>query len=262
MKHLASFALLLAAHTVLAEDHAFFESKVRPMLVEHCYECHSGEKTKGGLALDNKQGWEKGGDTGPAIVPSKPDESLLIKAVRYHDEDLAMPPKKKGGKLPAAVIADLVEWVKMGAPDPRVAAAKIAGMKADEAKAWWAFQPLKVASASAEESSLELKLKPLSIDDFINTKLAKAKLNPAAPADPRTLIRRMSYDLTGLPPSADEVESFVADSIRNPKSAIQNLTERLLASPQYGVQWGRHWLDVVRYADTAGENTDRPLPHA
>jgi hypothetical protein len=241
---------LLAAHTALAEDHAFFESKVRPVLVEHCYECHSREKTKGGLALDTKQGWEKGGNSGPVIVPGKPEESLLIKAVRYHDKDLAMPPEKKGGKLTEAVIADLVEWVKMGAPDPRIAEAKIAGMKEDEAKSWWAFQPLPKVNASK------------NVDDFINAKLAEAKLNPAAPADPRTLIRRMSYDLTGLPPSADEVESFAADSIRNPKSAIQNLIERLLASPQYGVQWGRHWLDVVRYADTAGENTDRPLMHA
>jgi len=260
MRHLAAFALLVAAPSSLAEDHAFFEQRVRPVLVEHCYECHGGEKTKGGLALDTKQGWQKGGDSGPAIVPGKPDDSLLIKAVRYHDQDLAMPPEKKGGKLAEEIIADLVAWVKMGAPDPRVAAVKIAGMKADEAKAWWAFQPLKVASASAED--VQLKLKPLSIDHFINAKLADAKLTPAPPADPRTLIRRMSYDLTGLPPSAEEVEAFVADSIRNPQSAIQNLTERLLASPQYGVQWGRHWLDVVRYADTAGENTDRPLMHA
>jgi hypothetical protein len=247
MRHLASFTLLIAVHSSPAEDHAFFESKVRPVLVEHCYECHSGEKTKGGLALDTKQGWEKGGDTGPAIVPGKPDESLLIKAVRYHDDDLAMPPKKKGGKLPEAVIADLMEWVKMGAPDPRVAEAKIAGMQADEAKAWWAFQLLPKVEASK------------SIDKFIDAKLAEAKLASAPPADPRTLIRRISYDLIGLPPSAAEVEAFVKDHSTN---ALTKLIERLLASPQYGVQWGRHWLDVVRYADTAGENTDRPLVHA
>ena len=255
MRYLASFTLLLARQMSFAEDHAFFESKVRPVLVEHCYECHSGEKTKGGLGLDTKQGWEKGGDTGPAIVPGKPDESLLIKAVRYHDEDLAMPPKKKGGKLPEAVIADLVEWVRMGAPDPRVAAAKIAGMKADEAKAWWAFQPLPKVDASK------------SIDDFIDAKLANAKLTPAAPADPRTLIRRLSYDLTGLPPSAEDVEEFVRECTSGSSfvirtSSLQPLIERLLASPKHGVQWGRHWLDVVRYADTAGENTDRPLMHA
>jgi hypothetical protein len=255
MKSFHSIVLLLTAHSTLAEDVAFFESKVRPALAEHCYECHSGEKTKGGLALDTKQGWEKGGDSGPVIVPGKPDESLLIKAVRYHDEDIAMPPKKKGGKLPEAIIAELVEWVKLGAPDPRVAEVKIAGMKADEAKAWWAFQPLPKPDASK------------NLDDFINAKLADAKLAPAAPADPRTLIRRLSYDLTGLPPSAENVEAFVRECtsgssfvIRN--SSLQALIERLLASPQYGVQWGRHWLDVARYADTAGENTDRPLMHA
>lgn len=260
MKRLASLTLLLALHSAPAKDHTFFESKVRPVLVEHCFECHSGEMTKGGLALDTKQGWEKGGDTGPAIVPGKPDESLLINAVRYHDEDLAMPPKKKGGKLPNTVIADLVEWVKMGAPDPRVAEAKIAGMKTEEAKSWWAFQPLpKVASALAEEPFREQKHKPHSLDDFIETKLAESKITPAPSADPRTLIRRLSFDLTGLPPDTEEVEAFVKDHSAN---AVANLIERLLASPQYGVQWGRHWLDVVRYADTAGENTDRPLMHA
>jgi len=113
--------VLGGALTATADDHAFFESKIRPVLVERCYECHSAEKTKGGLALDTKAGWEKGGDSGPAILPGKPDESLLIKAVRYHDEDLAMPPQKKGGKLPDSAIAALTEWVKMGAPDPRVA---------------------------------------------------------------------------------------------------------------------------------------------
>jgi len=242
--------LQASALALQAEDYAFFESKVRPVLIEHCYECHSGVNSKGGLLLDTRQGWTKGGNSGPAIVPGKPDESLLIKAVRYTDQDLSMPPKKKGGKLPDADIVALTEWVRQGAPDPRVAAAKIAGMKADEAKAWWAFQSLPPVAASK------------SIDDFISSRLTEAGLRPAASADPRTLVRRMTYDLTGLPPSAEEVESFVAATLRNPKSAVQNLTERLLASPQYGVQWGRRWLDVVRYADTAGENTDRPLMHA
>ena len=208
MKHSVSIALLLGTHAAFAEEHAFFESKVRPILVEHCYDCHSGVNSKGGLLLDTKHGWEKGGDTGPAIVPGKPDESRLIQAVLYHDEDIAMPPKKKGGKLPDAVITDLIEWVKMGAPDPRVAEAKIAGMSEAEAKAWWAFQPLPKVDASK------------TIDDFLNVKLAEAKISSAPSADPRTLIRRLSYDLTGLPPSAEEVETFVSDSIRNPQSAI------------------------------------------
>jgi hypothetical protein len=253
MKSVAAFACsficLIAAPMAFAEDYAFFESKVRPVLVEHCYECHSGEKTRGGLALDTQQGWQKGGDSGPAIVPGKPDESLMIAAVRHHD-GLVMPPEDKGGRLPEGVISDLVQWVKSGAPDPRVAAAKIAGMRADEAKAWWAFQPLPEFDAAK------------SIDDFINAKLAESKIIAAPQADPQALIRRITYDLIGLPPTAEEVDLFVAALIQDSDSAIHNLIERLLESPQYGVQWGRHWLDVVRYADTAGENTDRPLMHA
>ena len=247
MNYFNTVILLLIAHTALAEDYALFESKVRPVLVKHCCECHSGAKTKGGLALDTKQGWEKGGDSGPAIIPGKPEESLLIKAIRYHDKDLAMPPEKKGGKLSDSVISDFEQWVRTGAPDPRVAQTKIAGMKIEEAKSWWAFQPLPKADSSK------------SIDSFIDAKLADAKLTPAPAADPRALIRRITYDLTGLPPTAKEVEMFEND---HSAGAYAKLIERLLFSPQYGVQWGRHWLDVVRYADTAGENTDRPLTHA
>ena len=240
-------ALVWPAAAFADQGGEFFESKVRPLLVEHCYECHSAEKTKGDLALETKAGWEKGGKSGTTIVLGKPDESLLIKAVRYHDEDLAMPPQKKGGKLPESAIATLTEWVKMGAPDPRVAVVKIGGMKADEAKTWWAFQPLPKADNSR------------TIDEFIHAKLSEAKLQPSGPADPRTLIRRAAYDLTGLPPTPEAVDAFVAAPSPD---AFARLITRLLDSPQYGVQWGRHWLDVVRYADTAGENTDRPLPHA
>ena len=244
---LAVFALF----SLRADDGmVFFESKVRPLLVKRCYECHGGEKTKGGLALDTRAGWQKGGESGATIVPGKPEDSLLIKAVRYEDEDLAMPPKKKGGKLSDADIALLTEWVKIGAPDPREAVVTLGGMKVNEAKTWWAFQPL----AKAENTPSLSK-----IDAFINETLAAQSLTPNPPADKRTLIRRATFDLTGLPPTADEVDAFVAN--RAP-DAFAKVVARLLASPQYGVQWGRHWLDVVRYADTAGENTDRPLPHA
>lgn len=244
-----SFANARAAE-IAPQDLAFFESKIRPLLVEHCYDCHSGEKTKGGLALDTRAGWQKGGDSGAALVPGKPDDSLLIKAVRYEDEDFAMPPKKKGGKLSAADIAVLTEWVRMGAPDPREAVAKLGGMKAEDAKKWWAFQPLPNPDAAPSAKK---------IDAFIDDKLVARSLLPNPPADKRTLIRRATYDLIGLPPTPQEVEAFVADASPD---AFAKLVERLLASPQYGVQWGRHWLDVVRYADTAGENTDRPLVHA
>lgn len=243
---------LLAAPWVAAQDEAFFESKIRPMLVEHCYECHSGEKTKGGLALDTRTGWQKGGDSGPAIIPGRPEASLVIQAVSHHGDVTAMPPKSKGRKLRESAIAALTEWVKAGAHDPRVAEAKLGGMPAAKAKTWWAFQPLPTTEATATSTSH-------SVDQFIDAKLKEKGLQPAPKADKRTLIRRATYDLTGLPPTPEEVQAFEADQSPD---AFAKVIERLLASPQYGVQWGRHWLDVVRYGDTAGENTDRPLPHA
>lgn len=232
------------------DQHAFFESKVRPLLVERCYECHSAEKTKGGLSLDSRASWQKGGDSGQVIQIGAPEESLLIKAIRHTDSDLSMPPKDKGGKLSAQEIKVLTEWVAMGAPDPREATAKIGGMTEADAKAWWAFQPLPKPEARPSAGK---------IDAFLETKFAARQLVPVPPADKRTLIRRISYGLTGLPPSPSEVDTFLSDGAPD---ATSKLVERLLASPQYGVHWGRHWLDVVRYADTAGENTDRPLPHA
>ncbi|MCA8986273.1 MAG: PSD1 domain-containing protein [Planctomycetaceae bacterium] len=227
-----------------------FEKRIRPILVKHCYDCHSGVNAEGGLLLDTQSGWQKGGEHGPAIIPGKPADSLLIKAVRYSDINLAMPPKDAGGKLSEEEIAALEEWVRSGAPDPRVAELKLGGMNARDAKTWWAFQPLPKPEKSPSS---------VQIDTFINQKLADHSLTPASPADRRTLIRRATYDLIGLPPTPDEVDAFLADSSPN---AFAKVVDRLLESPQYGVHWGRHWLDVVRYADTAGENTDRPLPHA
>jgi mono/diheme cytochrome c family protein len=251
MKPLA--ILLITSSSALAADSAgtaFFEQKIRPVLVEHCYECHSAEakKLKGNLYLDSKAGWQKGGDSGEAaIIPGKPDESLLIRTVQHLEEDMEMPPKKP--KLPDAVIADLVTWVKMGAPDPRDGA-KIEAKRGD--KSWWSLQPNKVASALAEKSDLELKLKPLSIDGFIIAKLAEKKLTLNPPAEPRVLIRRMTYDVTGLPPTAEEVETFTKAHQANPRQAIEALVDRLLASPRYGERWGRHWLDVIRFGESNG----------
>jgi len=238
-----------AASLTAGDGTAFFESKVRPLLLEHCHECHSGEKTKGGLALDTKAGWEKGGDSGVVIVPGKPEESLLIKAVRYHDTDLAMPPEKKGGKLPEADIAALVQWVRMGAPDPRLAVAKIAGMKAEDAKTWWAFQPLTLTPTPNPGAALEALV----------TGPGAAPATPLPMADRRVMLRRITYDLTGLPPTPAEVDAFVSDTSLG---AYAKVVERLLASAAYGEKWGRNWLDVVRYADTAGETADMPLPNA
>lgn len=234
--------------TCRAADEEFFEKEVRPLLVKRCYRCHAGAKAGGGLSLETASGWQKGGESGPAVVPGKPAESLLIRAIDY--ADLEMPPRDQGGPLPAEEIAILKKWVMIGAPDPRQERRAIGGMTREEAAKWWSFQPL---PKTAE------RLTSSQIDALIDLRIVEHGLPPSPPADRRTLLRRVTYDLTGLPPSAAEVEAFVKDESAE---AWDRVIDRLLASPQYGVQWGRHWLDVVRYADTAGENTDRPLPHA
>lgn len=249
-------ALILSAVALLPDgplraaddDDAFFEKQVRPLLVKRCYKCHSGAKTNGGLALDSRVGWQKGGDSGAVIVPGKPESSPLIQAINY--QSLEMPPEDGGGKLSDAEIAVLTKWVKLGAPDPREEAVRPDGMSEAAAKSWWAFQPLPTSATAATSKD---------VNRLIDAELAHRSLVPSPPADRRTLIRRATYDLIGLPPTPDEVDRFVADDSAD---AFAKVVERLLTSPQYGVKWGRHWLDVVRYADTAGENTDRPLPHA
>jgi len=258
-----ALAPVVAARAAAPADFGHFEAKVRPLLVAHCLQCHAGEKTSGGLALDSREGWQKGGDSGPAIVPGEPEASLLLKAVRSIEGVSAMPPEAdhNGQPLPrlsADEIAMLVEWIRAGAPDPRSVGAKIGGMSREEAQGWWAFQALAPGAvpAGAEGPSIHN-----DIDRFLQARLDAAAIAPAAPADRRTLIRRATYDLLGLPPAAEEVDAFLADPAPD-REAFRSVVERLLGSPQYGVQWGRHWLDVVRYADTAGENTDRPLPHA
>lgn len=224
----------------------FFENRIRPVLAENCYKCHSdqAEKVKGGLLLDSRDGLLKGGDTGPAIVPGDPDHSLLIKAVRYTDPDLQMPPK--GPQLPASTIADLVSWVKMGAPDPR--AATVAQKSwSDSSKTHWAWQPLQRPSPPSVQDSAWAKT---PIDHFILAKLEEKGLKPNPPADKRTLIRRATFDLIGLPPTVAEVDDFVKD---DSPDAFAKVVDRLLASPHYGERWGRHWLDVARYSDTKGQ---------
>ncbi|MCU0871305.1 MAG: PSD1 and planctomycete cytochrome C domain-containing protein [Pirellulaceae bacterium] len=239
------------AANISAEDRDFFERQVRPLLVKRCFECHGGTKAGGGLSLQTALGWRKGGETGPAIAPGKPDESLLIDAINYRS--LEMPPADKGGQLSAEEIAVLTKWVARGAPDPRDGSDVLGGMTREEAQKWWAFQPL--PKLDPAEPVAEVK----HIDALVDRELARRGLKPAPAADKRTLIRRLTYDLTGLPPTPEEVQAFLADEA---PEALSQVIERLHHSPQYGVQWGRHWLDVVRYADTAGENTDRPLPHA
>jgi hypothetical protein len=246
------------AHSPTAEQLAFFESRIRPVLIENCYECHSAtaKKIKGGLLLDSRAAVQKGGNTGAAITPGNPDASLLIEALRHSSEDLAMPPENK---LPPQVISDFETWVQMGAPDPRTTDT-VAVVKASEsidwpkAREWWSFRPLTSPQPPAVKRA---KWPANEIDRFILARLEAASLEPAADADQRALIRRATYDLTGLPPAPEEVTAFLND--RSPE-AFARVVDRLLASPRYGERWGRHWLDVVRYADTAGDNSDFPIP--
>ncbi len=245
---LAAATLLTAATTHAAanrEQLDFFERKIRPVLAEHCYRCHSVAegKSRGALTLDTREGTLKGGDLGPSVVPGDPEKSLLIKAVRWDDEDLQMPPKTK---LSSAQIADLEAWVKMGAPDPRDGKLIVAAPR-EVAKKHWAFQPVKKVSVPpATDPSWE----KTDIDRFINAGLKAAGITPSEKADKRTLIRRATYDLTGLPPSMSEFDAFLADSS---PLAWEKLVDRLLDSPHYGERWGRHWLDVARYSDTKGD---------
>jgi hypothetical protein len=229
-----------------AKELEFFEKNVRPVLAENCFGCHGPAKRKAGLRVDSLVAILKGGDSGPAVKPGNPEESLLIRAVRYDDEDRQMPPK---GKLDANEIAALTDWVKAGAlwpevdraprPEPAAAASKLSA----EDRAFWSFQPIKqvgpppLGDASWPKSP---------IDQFVLAKLEEAGLKPVAPADKRTLIRRATFDLIGLPPTPEEIDAFLAD---DSSDAFARVIDRLLASPHYGERWGRHWLDVARYGE-------------
>lgn len=251
------------AAPAVAENRAamnFFEEKIRPVLVERCYECHSAtaKKLKGGLRLDTRESVLRGGDTGPAVVPGEPEKSLLIKAVRYTDKDLQMPPKEK---LTAAQITDLEVWVKLGAPDPRAdtsaTASKPANENIDRSK-FWSAQPLQ----SAKPPKTKQKSWPrTAVDNFILAKLEEKGLAPARETSRQTWLRRVTFDLTGLPPTPDEIKNFLADKS---SKAFARVVERLLASPHYGERWGRHWLDAAGYADSNGyfnADSDRPLAY-
>ena len=236
----------------------FFEKRIRPVLVEHCYDCHSAgaKKIKGGLVVDSRAGVHKGGDTGALLTPGDPEASMLIQAVRHLDEDTAMPPKEK---LAPAIIADLEQWVRMGAPDPRgddtvAAVQEKSVIDWTKAREWWSFRPLMAPPVPLVKNAAWAAS---DLDRFILAKAEHAGLKMAADADRHALLRRATYDLTGLPPTPDEVEAFVAD--QRPE-AFAAVVDRLLASPRYGERWGRHWLDVVRYADSAGDNSDFPVP--
>ncbi len=238
------------------EQLAFFESRIRPLLATHCYECHSSEsdELQGGLLVDSRPTMRRGGDTGPAVIPGDVEHSLLIQAVRY-DDAMEMPPDEK---LSDAEIADLESWVKMGAPDPRSDATRFVRKKIDvnKARQFWSLRP--IADPIPPEPT-DASWGYNEIDRFVAVGLDQHGLRPIGDADKRTLIRRATYDLIGLPPSPDEVASFLADESSD---AFAKVVDRLLESPHYGERWGRHWMDLVRYADTAGDNSDYPIPDA
>lgn len=248
----------LAAEDAPREALAFFENSVRPVLLQHCVKCHGPKKSESGLRLDDLSKMRSGGDSGPAVVPGDPDQSLIIQAIR-HEDGMAMPPK---GKLEEREIAALVKWVKTGAiwPDGMKLAGDAPELRSGPItaaeRAFWSYQPItdpqppQVAPSAAVRND---------IDRFVVAKLTATGLTMRSPAEKRILLRRASFDLTGLPPTPAELESFLKDE--SPE-AFSKVVDRLLSSKAYGERWGRHWLDVVRYADTAGETADYPAPLA
>lgn len=247
---LAGTLVLLTAGSVSGATPAdldFFENRIRPVLVEHCYQCHSVEaanrdKLKAGLFLDSRDGIRKGGDTGPAVIPGKSAESLLVKAL--HQEGPEMPPE---GALPDSVTADFVRWIDEGAVDPRdEPPTALAESPKVEALDHWAFQP-RQPSVPPKVSQPDWVQAPL--DQFILHRLETEGLSPVPRASARTLVRRLYFDLIGLPPTPAEVAAFLEASASDEKTAVANLVEQLLDSPHYGERWGRHWLDVARYAE-------------
>ncbi len=255
---IASIAAAVAAEPTRAQLE-FFENKIRPVLARDCYKCHSAsaEKVKGGLLLDSREGLLKGGASGPAIVPGDPGKSLLIRAIRHADPDLQMPPQDK--KLSDPQIADLVSWVKMGAPDPRTATAAQKNRAAPGAK-HWAWQPVTKPTPPAVKNTGWGRT---PLDTFIMAKLEEKALAPNPPAEKEALLRRAYFDLIGLPPTPHQGRDFIADSSPD---AFEKVIDQLLASPHYGERWGRHWLDTARFADTKGEikrqREDVNYPHA
>jgi hypothetical protein len=263
MKGLLQFSLLmisgLAGSSVCAADDvastAFFESKIRPALVKNCYECHSVEsgKSKGGLQLDTKQGIREGGDTGPAVVPGDPAKSLLLTAIRHSDPDLEMPPKKP--KLSDAVIRDFEAWIKAGAADPRETVARAAErppIDLEAGRKFWSYtKPVAPALPAVAQKDWPLR----DLDRFVLLKLEENKLAPTVDAEPVVFLRRLYFDLIGLPPTPKQAREFTMAN-------LEATVNELLASPRFGERWGRHWLDVARFAESNGRESNLAFPHA
>ncbi len=257
--------LTLSLSAALAQDRegiAFFEARIRPALAKYCYECHSEEsgKAKGGLRVDSQHALLQGGDTGPAIVPGDLEKSLFVTAIRYEDEDFEMPPK---GKLPADVIADFEKWIAMGAPDPRTDAAPVTvrtEIDIEAGRQFWAFQP---PNKPTTPTVINTNWPRNDIDRFVLAKMDENKLAPSPDANPRTLVRRLYFVLAGLPPSAEDVEKWTRAIGPNlDQAAVAQFVDHLLASPRFGERWGQHWLDVARYAESTGGDSNNIFPHA
>ncbi len=250
-------AALAATPEPTADQVKFFEEKVRPILADNCYKCHGSDKQKGSLRLDLREALLAGGESGPVIVPGKPHESSLVDAVKW--QTLEMPPT---GKLSESQVATLAEWIRIGAPMPKdhgagsgVSVRKTRGLITDEDRQWWAFQPIRTAGIPTAANATAVSQTP--IDSFLLARMQGEGLSPAPEADRRTLIRRLTFDLVGLPPTPDEVDDFQADERPD---AYERLMDRLLASPHHGEHWARHWLDLVRYAESDGYKQDAYRP--
>ena len=239
----------------------FFEARIRPVLAQRCYGCHNSKMAapKGSLVLDTKEGLLKGGVSGPALVPGKPAESRLMKVLSYTDPLVQMPPT---GKLPDTLLADFEQWIVRGAVDPRASSATVAsaspqykGMSLEDGRKWWAFQPVAAVPAPKIVASHAPTTK---IDSFVLAKLQEKNLKPSPQADRRTLVTRAYVDLLGYKPTFEEVQAFLNDRTPNAYAA---LIDRLQASPHYGERWGRHWMDVARYAEDnpSSEATNPPI---
>ncbi len=248
-------AAVSGAPAAQGPDLEFFESRIRPVLADHCYKCHSREadKIKGGLMLDTREGMLHGGDTGPALEPGRPADSLIVDAISYNDADLQMPPK--GDRLSDQQVADITEWIRRGAFDPRSLVAKgSSSAYGGVGREHWSFLPVRAQAVPAVADAAWCRT---PVDNFILARLEASGLRPNPDADKYTLIRRATFDLTGLPPTEAEVQRFLVD---DSPEAWSKVVDRLLASPHYGERWGRYWLDVARYADTKGDTPQREDP--
>ena len=254
-------AVTCRADELSREQTAFFETKIRPVLVNSCYECHSKKtgQNEGGLTLDTKVGLRQGGNSGPGVVANKLDESWIWRAVSHGDSDLKMPPE---AKLPDRVISDIKRWIEMGAPDPRddgLPTVVTSSIDIEQGRKFWSFQrPQKTSPPSIGDE----KWSRTAVDRFVRAKLDAEGITPSPPAEAATLLRRLYFDLIGLPPNPTDISRFQTAWKRNTQQAIENEVDGLLDSQHFGERWGRHWLDVARYAESNGKQSNQSYPFA